>query len=122
MPNHPRLWAVTASASQPVDPVVVRERALLAKKSGMDGVISSPHEIEDIKKACCSWRVWRNNARHKDGERKTSTTRKDSHPLPGVIRAGANFIKLLAGPVIRSRSPSEAAKIMTEEIEKASTK
>ncbi len=119
VPNHPRLWAVTVLTSQPVDPVVVRERALLAKKSGMDGVISSPHEIEDIKKACGS-----EFGVITPGIRMANEDKHDQKRIAtpaAAIRAGANFI-VVGRPVIEAVDPVEAAKIMTEEIEKASTK
>jgi len=117
VPNRPRIWAVTVLTSQAADPVVVRERALLAKKCGLDGVISSPHEIEIIKKACGN-----DFGVITPGIRLESDDKHDQKRIatPGAaIRAGANFI-VVGRPVIEAPDPVEAAKRITEEIEKAS--
>ena len=116
VPNHPRLWAVTVLTSQAVDPFVVKERALLAKKSGMDGVISSPHEIEIIKKACGN-----DFGVITPGIRMESDDKNDQKRIstPGAaVRAGANFI-VVGRPVIEAPDPVEAAKIMSDEIDRA---
>jgi len=114
--GHPRLWAVTVLTSQATDPTVVRERALMAKKSGMDGVISSPHEIEIIKKACGS-----DFGVVTPGIRLESDNKNDQQRIAtpfAAIRAGANFI-VVGRPIIEAASPVDAAKRITEEIERA---
>ena len=119
VPGRPRIWAVTVLTSHAVDPTVVRERALLAKKSGMDGVISSPHEIEDIKKACGN-----EFSVITPGIRMENEDKHDQKRIatPGAaIRAGANFI-VVGRPVIEAPDPVEVAKRITEEIEKALNK
>lgn len=117
VPGRPRLWAVTVLTSHAVDPTVVRERALLARKCGMDGVISSPHEIEDIKKACGhDFNVIT------PGIRMESDDKNDQKRIatPGAaIRAGANFI-VVGRPIVEAADPVEAAKRITEEIDKYS--
>ena len=45
----PKIWAVTVLTSQKTTPEEVARRAKLAKDCGVDGVISSPLEIETIK-------------------------------------------------------------------------
>ena len=117
--NHPRIWAVTVLTSHAVDPTVVRERALLAKKCGMDGVISSPHEIEDIKKTCGS-----DFSVITPGIRMESDDKHDQRRIAtpfAAIKAGANFI-VVGRPVIEAPDPVEAAKRITEEIDRALNK
>jgi orotidine-5'-phosphate decarboxylase len=117
VPNHPRLWAVTVLTSQQVDPTVVHERAVLAKKCGMDGVISSPHEIELIKSACGS-----DFGVITPGIRMENEDKHDQKRIatPGAaVRAGANFI-VVGRPVIEALDPVEVAKRITEEIAKYS--
>ncbi|MDR0915312.1 MAG: orotidine-5'-phosphate decarboxylase [Endomicrobium sp.] len=52
--NHPKIWAVSVltSTRTRTTPATVIKRALLAKSCGLDGVISSPLEIDLIKKEC----------------------------------------------------------------------
>jgi orotidine-5'-phosphate decarboxylase len=115
VPGRPRIWAVTVLTSQATDPSVVLERAQLAKKCGIDGVISSPHEIEIIKKACGS-----EFGVITPGIRSASDSKNDQQRIatPGAaIKAGANFI-VVGRPIIEALDPVEAAKIITEEMEK----
>lgn len=119
VPNRPKIWAVTVLTSQVVDSTVVRERALLAKKSGLEGVISSPHEIEIIKKACGN-----DFSVVTPGIRLDSDDKHDQKRIstPGMaVRAGADFI-VVGRPIIEAADPVDAAKRITEEIEKASNK
>jgi len=115
VPGRPRLWAVTVLTSQATaDPTVVRDRALLAKKCGLDGVISSPHEIELIKKAC-----GKDFSVITPGIRMASDDKNDQNRIatPSVaIKSGADFI-VVGRPIIEAANPTEAAKRITEEIE-----
>jgi orotidine-5'-phosphate decarboxylase len=52
--DRPKIWAVTVLTSQLTTPKEVLQRAELSKACGVDGVISSPLEIEIIKKTCGS--------------------------------------------------------------------
>jgi orotidine-5'-phosphate decarboxylase len=114
VPGRPRLWAVTVLTSQVTDPTVVRDRALLAQKSGIDGVISSPHEIELIKKAC-----GKDFSVITPGIRMATDAKNDQQRIatPSMaIKAGADFI-VVGRPIIEASDPVDAAKRVTEEIE-----
>jgi orotidine-5'-phosphate decarboxylase len=87
---------------------------LLAKKSGLDGVISSPHEIELIKQAC-----GKDFSVITPGIRMASDEKNDQKRIatPSMaIKAGADFI-VVGRPIIEAADPVEAAKRVTDEIE-----
>lgn len=114
VPGRPRLWAVTVLTSQATDPIVVRDRALLARKCGLDGVISSPHEIELIKKAC-----GKDFSVITPGIRMATDAKNDQQRIatPSMaIKEGADFI-VVGRPIIEAADPAEAARRVTEEIE-----
>ncbi|MFY9307142.1 MAG: orotidine-5'-phosphate decarboxylase [Bacillota bacterium] len=93
----------------------VRAMALLAKESGLDGVVASPHEISVIKDACGSdFLVVTPGVRPKhagsDDQRRVMT--------PGqAIASGADYI-VIGRPITRSRDPRAAAALLLDEAEK----
>jgi orotidine-5'-phosphate decarboxylase len=113
--NRPKLWCVTVLTSQNASQEQVVERALLARNSGADGVIASPHEAEAIKKACGNaFSVTTPGIRlasANDDQKRVAT--------PSVaIKAGADFI-VVGRPIIEANNPAAVAKQITEEIAKA---
>lgn len=113
--DRPKLWAVTVLTSQAAEPQEVLDRALLAKDSGMDGVIASPLEIELIKKNCGpAFSVTTPGirpAQANDDQKRVATPEK-------AIRAGADFI-VVGRPIIEAPSPAEVARRITEDIARA---
>ncbi|MHB9155157.1 MAG: orotidine-5'-phosphate decarboxylase [Endomicrobiales bacterium] len=109
----PKLWAVTVLTSQKASPEEVLERARLAKASGLDGVISSPHEIEIIKKTCGKdFAVVTPGIRPDEG--KKDDQKRVATPL-AAVRAGADFI-VVGRPIIEASDPAAVARKITEEI------
>jgi orotidine-5'-phosphate decarboxylase len=111
--NRPKLWAVTVLTSQNAKTEEVVKRALLAKESGLNGVIASPLEIESIKNAC-----GRDFIVVTPGIRLQET--KDDQKMvatpSSAVKAGADFI-VVGRPIIEAANPAEAAKKISEEIE-----
>ena len=111
--NRPKIWAVTVLTSQKTTPEEVVKRAKLAKDCGLDGVISSPLEIETIKANC-----------GKDFEVVTpgirpaqagSDDQKRVATPESAVKAGANFI-VVGRPIIAAEKPADAAKNIYESI------
>jgi len=110
--NRPKIWAVTVLTSQITTPDEVLTRAKLAKQCGVDGVISSPLEIETIKNAC-----------GKDFEvvtpgirpAKTNDDQKRVATPQSAVKSGADFI-VVGRPVIEAENPIEIAKNIYESI------
>lgn len=110
--NRPKIWAVTVLTSQITTTQEVLERANLAKDCGVDGVISSPLEIETIKLNC-----------GKDFEVITPGIRpvkvNDDQKRVAIpetaIKSGANFI-VVGRPIIQAENPVEVAKNIYESI------
>lgn len=112
--NRPKLWGVTVLTSQKAGADEVVKRAKLAKESGLNGVIASPLEISEIKKACGKdFTVVTPGIRMqegKDDQKRVAT--------PGAaIEAGADFI-VVGRPIIEAEDPIISAKKISEEIEK----
>ena len=114
--NRPKLWAVTVLTSQNTKVEEVVKRALLAKESGLNGVIASPLEIEEIKKACGEdFTVVTPGIRlqeSKDDQKRVATP-------ASAVKAGADFI-VVGRPIIEAPNPAEIAKNISDEIEKYS--
>ena len=110
--KRPALWAVTVLTSQKTSPDEVVKRARLAKECGLNGVIASPLEIEEIKNACGKdFTVVTPGIRlqdSKDDQKRVATP-------SAAIKAGADFI-VVGRPVIEAPSPAEAAKKISEEM------
>ena len=111
--KRPFLWAVTVLTSQKTSAEEVVKRARLAKDSGLNGVIASPLEIEEIKKACGKeFTVVTPGIRlqeTKDDQKRVATP-------SSAVKAGADFI-VVGRPIIEAASPAEAAKKISEEIQ-----
>jgi orotidine-5'-phosphate decarboxylase len=103
---------VTVLTSQAAEPQQVLDRALLAKESGMDGVIASPLEIELIKKNCGpGFGVTTPGIRpaeSNDDQKRVATPAK-------AIAAGADFI-VVGRPIIEAVSPADVASRISDEI------
>ena len=110
--KRPLLWAVTVLTSQQTSADEVVKRARLAKECGLNGVIASPLEIEEIKNACGKdFTVVTPGIRlqdSKDDQKRVATP-------SAAIKAGADFI-VVGRPVIEAPSPAEAAKKISEEM------
>lgn len=110
--NRPKIWAVTVLTSQATTPDEVIKRAVLAKKCGVDGVISSPLEIESIKENCGSeFEVVTPGIRPV----KVSDDQKRVASPESAVKAGANFI-VVGRPIIQAENPVEVAKNIYESI------
>lgn len=114
VPGRPKLWAVTVLTSQKAKPEDVVKRAKLAKDAGINGVIASPLEIEEIRKACGKdFSVVTPGIRiqeTQDDQKRVAT------PL-SAVKAGADFI-VVGRPIIEDSNPAEIAKRISEEIER----
>lgn len=110
--NRPKIWAVTVLTSQLTTPDEVMHRAELAKSCGVDGVISSPLEIELIKKTCGKdFEVVTPGIRPvkaDDDQKRVATPEL-------AIKAGANYI-VVGRPIIEAKDPKEVAKNIYESI------
>ncbi len=108
----PKIWAVTVLTSQKTTPEEVARRAKLAKDCGVDGVISSPLEIETIKASCGKeFEVVTPGIRPvnlNDDQKRVATPES-------AVKAGANFI-VVGRPIIAAENPVEAAKNIYESI------
>jgi len=110
--NRPKIWAVTVLTSQVTTPEEVVRRAKLAKECGVDGVISSPLEIETIKSNCGKdFEVVTPGIRPvkvQDDQKRVATPES-------AVKAGANFI-VVGRPIIAAETPVEVAKNIYESI------
>ena len=110
--NRPKIWAVTVLTSQVTTPEEVVRRAKLAKECGVDGVISSPLEIETIKSNCGKeFEVVTPGIRPvkvQDDQKRVATPES-------AVKAGANFI-VVGRPIIAAENPIEVAKNIYESI------
>jgi orotidine-5'-phosphate decarboxylase len=108
--NRPKIWAVTVLTSQITTSQEVVERAKLAKECGVDGVISSPLEIENIKLNCGNeFEVVTPGIRPvkvQDDQKRVATPEF-------AVKAGANFI-VVGRPIIQAENPVEVAKNIYE--------
>ncbi len=110
--SRPKIWAVTVLTSQKTTPDEVVKRAKLAQECGVDGVISSPLEIETIKANCGKeFEVVTPGIRPvslNDDQKRVATPES-------AVKAGANFI-VVGRPIIAAENPVEAAKNIYESI------
>ena len=110
--NRPKIWAVTVLTSQVTTTQEVLERAKLAKDCGVDGVISSPLEIEAIKLNCGKdFEVITPGIRPvkvNDDQKRVATPET-------AIKSGANFI-VVGRPIIQAENPVEVAKNIYESV------
>lgn len=110
--NRPKIWAVTVLTSQVTTPEEVVRRAKLAKDCGVDGVISSPLEIETIKSNCGKeFEVVTPGIRTV----KVADDQKRVATPESAVKAGANFI-VVGRPIIQAENPVEIAKNIYESI------
>lgn len=110
--NRPKIWAVTVLTSQVTTPEEVVRRAKLAKDCGVDGVISSPLEIETIKANCGKeFEVVTPGIRPV----KVADDQKRVATPESAVKAGANFI-VVGRPIIQAENPVEVAKNIYESI------
>ena len=89
-----------------VEDQVVR-LALLTKEAGMDGVVASPHEVADIRKAC-----GRRFVIVTPGIRPADTNRNDQQRVmtpAEAIRAGVDYI-VVGRPILEAKDPVVAAR------------
>ncbi|MDD3893712.1 MAG: orotidine-5'-phosphate decarboxylase [Syntrophomonadaceae bacterium] len=88
--------------------------ALLAKKAGMDGVVSSPREIELIRSACGSgFKIVTPGIRpawSEAGDQKRITTPKQA------LEKGTDYM-VIGRPITKAESPKQAALKIIEELE-----
>jgi len=110
--NRPKIWAVTVLTSQVTTPEEVVRRAKLAKACGVDGVISSPLEIQTIKTNCGNeFEVVTPGIRPvkvNDDQKRVATPES-------AVKAGANFI-VVGRPIIAAENPVEVAKNIYDSI------
>jgi orotidine-5'-phosphate decarboxylase len=110
--NHPKIWAVTVLTSQITTPEEVLRRAKLAKECGVNGVISSPLEIETIKNSCGKdFEVVTPGirpAKANDAQKRVATPES-------AVKAGADYI-VVGRPIIEAEDPVKVAKNIYESI------
>ena len=110
--NRPKIWAVTVLTSQITTSEEVVKRAKLAKACGVDGVISSPLEIQTIKANCgTDFEVVTPGIRPvkvQDDQKRIATPES-------AVQAGADFI-VVGRPIIAAENPIEVAKNIYESI------
>ena len=94
--------------------------ALLAKESGVDGVVASVQEAQAIRKACGDgFLIVTPGVRPKDSVVESSADDQSRKATPGeAIRAGADFL-VVGRPILASRDPRAAAESIVDEIASA---
>ena len=91
----------------------VTRLAKLAQKAGMGGVVASPLEVAEIRKACgpdlqiVTPGIRPANTDHEDQQRVTTPA--------DAIRAGANYL-VVGSPIRLAKDPVQAAREIVEEI------
>ena len=126
--DRPRLLAVTVLTS--MDQKTMKEvgvggtpksrvvkLALLAKASGVDGVVASVQEAKAIRKACGDgFLIVTPGVRPKDSDVQPSTDDQSRKASPGeAIRAGADFL-VVGRPILAAAEPRAAAQSIVDEI------
>jgi orotidine-5'-phosphate decarboxylase len=111
--NRPIIWAVSVLTSQIVGVDEIIRRSKMSKSCGVDGVISSPLEINFIKKECGKeFNVVTPGIRlaeHFDDQKRVAT--------PEVaIKEGADFI-IIGRPVLEAANPAEVLENIYKNIE-----
>jgi len=129
--DRPRLLAVTVLTS--MDHKTMKEvgvggtpksrvvkLALLAKQSGVDGVVASVQEAKAVRKACGDgFLIVTPGVRPKDSDVEPSTDDQSRKASPGeAIRAGADFL-VVGRPILAAADPRAAAESIVEEITSA---
>ena len=129
--DRPRLLAVTVLTS--MDQKTMKEvgvggtpksrvvkLALLAKASGVDGVVASVQEAKAIRKACGDgFLIVTPGVRPKDSDVQPSTDDQSRKASPGeAIRAGADFL-VVGRPILAAADPRAAAEAIVDEIASA---
>jgi orotidine-5'-phosphate decarboxylase len=98
-------------------------RALLAKESGLDGVVASPHEVSAIREACGRDFLivvpgirpsLPGGTRAKDDQARVATPAE-------AIRAGADYL-VIGRPILAAPDPRAAAQAIIDEIASAMTR
>jgi orotidine-5'-phosphate decarboxylase len=88
--------------------------ALLTKEAGMDGVVASPHEVGDIRKACGPSFVivtpGVRPAQSKNNDQQRVMTPSDA------VRAGVDYI-VVGRPILESADPVSAARAIVADME-----
>ncbi|MCL6471610.1 MAG: orotidine-5'-phosphate decarboxylase [Firmicutes bacterium] len=95
----------------------VANLAVLARKSGMDGVVASPQEVATIRKA-----VGKEFVVVTPGIRSSTDATNDQKRIMSAydaIRAGSNYL-VVGRPIVKADDPAAAAAKIVSEIEKAS--
>jgi orotidine-5'-phosphate decarboxylase len=88
--------------------------ALLTKEAGMDGVVASPHEVADIRRACGHrFVIVTPGIRPADGER--NDQQRVMTPADAV-RAGVDYI-VVGRPILEAKNPVMAARGIVAEME-----
>jgi orotidine-5'-phosphate decarboxylase len=88
--------------------------ALLTREAGMDGVVASPHEVADIRKAC-----GRRFVIVTPGIRPADATRNDQQRVmtpAEAIRAGVDYI-VVGRPILEAKNPVSAARSIVAQME-----
>ncbi len=87
--------------------------AMLAKESGLDGVVCSPHEIRLIKEACGE-----NFKLVVPGIRPTGSVKGDQKRVMSpseAVESGADYL-VIGRPITQAASPADAARMIAKEI------
>jgi orotidine-5'-phosphate decarboxylase len=102
--NRPKIWAVSVLTSEIANNYTVLKRVLLAKMCGVDGVISSPLEIDLIKQECGKdFDVITPGIRLKDDNNDDQT--RVATPFD-AFKKGADFI-VMGRSILNSKCPAK---------------
>jgi orotidine-5'-phosphate decarboxylase len=117
IPNHPLLLGVTVLTSVGGDVLAeVQRLAKLAKASGLNGVIASPHEIRMLREVVGKdFLIVTPGIRSSSG--KAADQKRVMTPAEAVA-AGANYI-VVGRPIIATDDPAQAAARILEEMASA---
>lgn len=116
----PLLMGVTVLTSQGGDPgelsSLVVERALLAQRCGLDGIVCSGHEAAAVKKACGSkFLCLCPGIRFADAGQKGRDDQARVCTPAEAVAAGADFL-VMGRPVVRATKPADAARAALEQM------
>ena len=93
----------------------VARLALLSQEAGMDGVVASPHEVADIRRAC-----GRRFVIVTPGIRPSDSSRNDQRRVmtpAEAVAAGVDYI-VVGRPIVEARNPVIAAQEIVAEMER----
>lgn len=119
----PLLLGITVLTSQSGDPAeitaLVRERALVAKRCGLDGVVCSGHEAAMVKEACGKdFLCLCPGIRFADARQGANDDQARVCTPAQAVAAGADFL-VMGRPIVKAEDPAAAARKACEDMRTA---